>query len=98
MEKQDDRTDEQRRTHYIGVVAKDNFMSGWGWARNGTSRCAWAINPTEINADRVYNWVKARREMRYVNIVDLRTYRAPRGTAHFHIYVVDGPDHPAARH
>jgi hypothetical protein len=96
MIREDDRTDEQKRTHYLGVVARDRFMSGWGRASGGASRCAWAIDPNEVNEDRVYNWVKARKEMRYVSIVDLRTYRAPRGTSHFHIYVTN-PDHPAAR-
>ena len=95
-ERKDDRTPEQRKTHKLAVVARDNFMSGWGGARGGFSRCAWACGP-DVNPDRVYNWVKARTEMRYANIVDLDTYRPPRGTSHFHIYVV-GPDHPAARY
>jgi hypothetical protein len=42
----------------------------------------------------VFNWVSSREEMRNVNIVNLNTYRAPRGTAHFHIYVVT-ENHPA---
>lgn len=92
----DDRTEEQKKTHVWGVVARDRFLSGWGGARDGFSRCAWAC-PPEVNADRVFNWVKARTEMRFVNLVDLSTYRAPRGTAHFHIYVCN-PDHVAARY
>lgn len=96
MNTQDDRTEEQKRTHVWGVVARDRFMSGWGGARDGASRCAWAC-PSEVNTDRVFNWVKNRSEMKYVNLVDLRTYRAPRGTAHFHIYVCN-PDHVAARY
>lgn len=94
--KQDDRTDAEKKTHIWGIVASDRFMSGWGGASGGTSRCAWACHP-DVNTDRVYNWVKSRKEMRYVNLVDLRTYRAPRGTAHFHIYVCN-PDHVAAKH
>ena len=93
MIRQDDRTPEQRSTHRWGVVAKDKFMSGWGYARNGASRCAWACSP-DANLDRLESWVRSRSEMRYVNVVDLNAYRAPRGTAHFHIYVA-GPDHPA---
>lgn len=77
---QDDRTEEQKRTHIWGVVARDKFMSGWGGAKGGASRCAWAC-PADVNVDRVFNWVKSRREMVHVNIVDLSTYRAPRGTA-----------------
>jgi hypothetical protein len=92
----DDRTEEQRATHFLAIVAKDRFMSGWGGASGGASRCAWAFDHTKVNSDRVYNWVKSRSEMSYVNLVDLRTYRAPRGTAHFHIYVCD-ENHVAAR-
>src|SRR4030095_9401804 len=93
---QDDRTDEQKTTHILAVVARDRFMSGWGRCRNGASRCAWACAP-DVNTDRVFNWVKSRGEMRYVNLVDLRTYRPPRGTEHFHIYVANS-DHVAARY
>lgn len=92
----DDRTDEQKKTHILAIVAADKFMSGWGGAAGGTSRCAWACHP-DVNPDRVFNWVRSRPEMRHVNLVDLRTYRAPRGTAHFHIYVCN-PDHVAARY
>ena len=89
------KTPEQKKTHRLAVGAKDRFMSGWGGAANGASRCAWACDPA-VNTDRVFNWVAHRSEMRYVNLINLDTYRAPRGTAHFHIYVC-GPDHVAAR-
>lgn len=92
----DDRTAEQKQTHVLAIVARDKFMSGWGGAEGGASRCAWAVAP-DVNPDRVFNWVKSRSEMKYVNLVDLRTYRAPRGTAHFHVYVCN-PDHVAARY
>jgi hypothetical protein len=95
MKLEDDRTPEQRLTHRWGVVAKDRFMSGWGEAARGASRCAWACHP-EANIDRLENWVRNRSEMRYVNVVNLDTYRPPRGTAHFHIYVAN-PDHPGLR-
>ena len=94
MTYQDDRTEDQKRTHSLAVVATDRFMSGWGPCRNGKSKCGWAFDPTEVNSDRVFNWVKARSEMRYVALVDLRTYR-PRNCAHFHLYVAD-KGHPAA--
>ena len=71
-------------------------MSGWGGAKGGTSRCAWAFDPSQVNSDRVFNWVKRRKEMTHVNVIDLRMYRAPRGTAHFHIYVCN-KDHIAAQ-
>ncbi len=96
MNTKDDRTPEQRNTHRLAVVARDSFMSGWGGASGGASRCAWACHP-DVNPDRVYNWVKNRREMKHVNVVDLDTYRPPSGTAHFHVYVCE-PDHVAARY
>jgi hypothetical protein len=93
----DDRTPEQRKTHVWAVVAYDKFMSGWGEAKNGTSRCAWAV-PDEFvrdgRMDRLEAWVRNRSDMRYVNVTKLDTYRVPRGTAHFHVYVV-GENHPA---
>lgn len=91
MVRKDDRTEDQKKTHTFGVVALDRFMSGWGGASGGSSRCAWACAPG-VNIDRVFDNVKRRNEMRYVNIVDLSTYRPPRGTAHFHIYVCN-PGH-----
>ena len=92
----DDRTPEQKKTHRLGVVARDKFMSGWGGATGGASRCAWACAP-DVNEDRVYNWVRDRKEMRNVSIVDLSTYRPPRNTAHFHIYVANA-DHVGAKY
>jgi hypothetical protein len=94
--KQDDRTPAEKKTHRWAIVAKDRCMSGWGGASGGASRCAWACAP-DVNTDRVFNWVKSRSEMSYVSLVDLDTYRAPRGTAHFHIYVCNS-DHVAARY
>ena len=93
----DDRAPEQKKTHTLGIVAKDSAMSGWGGARGGASRCAWAFDPREVNSDRVFNWVLSRSEMSYVSLVDLRTYRPPSSTAHFHIYVCD-KSHPAANY
>ena len=99
MKLEDDRTEAQKRTHFLAVVARDKFMSGWGGARGGASRAAWAIDPRgPVNPDRVENWVKSRSEMKNVNLVDLRTYRPPGGTAHFHVYVVEDSSHPAARY
>lgn len=80
----------------MAVVARDSFMSGWGGARGGTSRCCWAFDHTAVNSDRVFNWIKSRGDMKRVSLVDLRSYRVPSGTAHFHIYVW-GTDHRAAK-
>jgi hypothetical protein len=96
MIRQDDRTPAERTTHTLAVVGRDKFMSGWGGARGGYSRAAWAFNPAEVNADRVENWVRSRSDMQYVSLVRLNGYRPPRDTAHFHIYTV-GPDHPAPK-
>lgn len=93
---QDDRTAEQKQTHVWAIVARDKFMTGWGRCRSGASRCAWACAPG-VNTDRVFNWVQNRKEMRYVNMVDLRTYRPAQGTEHFHVYVCNA-DHVAARY
>jgi hypothetical protein len=93
MTQQDDRTPEQKKTHQWAVVAKGKFMSGWGGAEGGDSRCAWATE-THANAERIRDLVAKRSEMRYVRIVHLKRYRAPRGTVHFHIYVAN-PGHPS---
>ena len=98
MERKDDRTEEQRTTHRWAVVARDKFMSGWGGAKGGASRCAWAVPnewATDGSIDDVERWVRGRSEMIHVNVVDLSTYRCPRGTAHFHIYTVND-SHPSA--
>jgi len=93
MIKKDDRTTEQRESHKWGVAARDKFMSGWGMAKAGVSRCAWACAP---DADIVLleQWVRSRSEMRNVSVVDLNKYRP--SCAHYHIYVCDR-DHPSQR-
>ena len=93
MEIEDDRTPEQKKTHVWAVVARDKFLSGWGGARHGASRCAWAISDVNL-IDDLEKWVRSRSDMIHVNIVKLDKYRAPKGTAHFHIYVAD-KNHPA---
>lgn len=95
MNHQDNRTPAQRKTHYLAIVAADKGMSGWGLAKGGKSRCAWAFNPSEVSHHKALSWVKdSLPSLRYVNLVDLRTYRAPKGTAHFQVYVIT-PNHPA---
>lgn len=92
--RQDDRTQEQRKTHTLGVVMRDSFMSGWGGARGGYSRALWSLNPAECNIDKLERWVRSRSDAQYVSVVRVNAYRAPRGTKHLHIYVVDR-DHPS---
>ena len=86
----DDRTVEQKITHSWLVTATDRFMSGWGPASGGNSKCAWACRDKDV--DVVFDWVKARDEMRYVNATNNPWY--PRNAKHVHIYVVTD-DHPA---
>ena len=85
----DDRTDEQKKTHKLLVVATDKFLSGWGRAESGTSRCAWACEPH--NVEKIYRWVKSRPEMKRVAIV---TGNWRPNCAHAHVYVVTD-NHPA---
>ena len=85
----DDRTSEERKTHFWLVTATDRFMSGWGGAAGGASKCAWACKPEHV--DRVFAWVSGRKEMKYVNCTDRPWY--PKA-AHVHIYVVHDT-HPA---
>ena len=90
MERIDERTSEQRKTHTWLVTATDKFMSGWGKCSNGLSKCAWACEPK--NRQKVLNWVRNRKEMRYVNEHVGNWY--PKNAEHVHIYIVnDG--HPS---
>lgn len=85
----DDRTPEQKKTHTWLVTATDKFMSGWGKAQGGISKCAWACEGK--NVDKVERWVRARKEMKYVNVTDGKWY--PR-VKHVYIYLVT-KEHPA---
>jgi hypothetical protein len=84
MIRQDDRTAEQKKTHTVLITATDRFMSGWGACKDGISKCAWACKPE--HAEAVYQWVNARKEMKYVNIVCGAWY--PKNAKHVHIYLV----------
>jgi hypothetical protein len=84
---QDDRTEEQKKTHYYVVLATDKFMSGWGAAKNGLSYAGWACEPK--NADKVYKWVASRSDMLRIRTVGTPYRPNPKYCAHCHIYVVD---------
>jgi hypothetical protein len=86
----DDRTKEQKRTHYVLVTATDRFLSGWGHASGGTSKCAWACNPNDgVSYAKLLHWVKSRSDMKYINLrFDSGKGWYPK-CAHLHIYVVD---------
>jgi len=90
MKRQDDRTAEQKKTHTILITATDKFMSGWGEASNGASKCAWACTKKQ-DWGAVLDWVESRSEMKYVNVTFNKWY--PKAE-HVHIYVVDDK-HPA---
>ena len=92
----DDRTQEQRKTHYILVTATDKFMSGWGQAEGGLSKCAWAVDPNEASHAKLLHWVESRPDMKYVNVrYDSGKNWYP-DCKHLHIYVV-GPNHVSQR-
>lgn len=87
----DDRTDDQKLTHTVLITATDKFMTGWGEAAQGLSKCAWACTRSQ-DWEKVYKWVKARKEMKYVNVT-FNNWK-PRNAAHVHIYVVN-ENHPS---
>jgi hypothetical protein len=90
--RKDDRTPEEKLTHTILITATDKFMSGWGHASNGSSKCAWAVK--REHAQKMYKWVNNRSDMKYVNI-NYSGKWYPKA-AHVHIYVAN-EDHPALR-
>lgn len=89
MKLKDRRTDSQKETHNLLVVARDQFMSGWGEAQHGTSYAAWACDSLAMR-DRVLLWVQSRGDMSNV--------RCKRGLPtvghhdHLSVYVVTGWD------
>jgi len=44
---QDDRTNEQKKTHSCLIGGTDRFMSGWGRAENGKSYAFWSCRPDD---------------------------------------------------
>lgn len=91
MEIVDDRTAEQKSTHQTLITATDKFLSGWGGAKGGLSKCAWACDTPE-KADKIFGWVNNRTDMKYVNIHYRNEWKPI--AAHVHIYVVED-NHPA---
>ncbi len=86
METNDRRTEEEFLTHNWLVTATDKFMSGWGNARGGKSKVAWACKPEHVDA--VLAWVESRDEMKFVNVHKAESWK-PRNFAHLSIYVVN---------
>lgn len=85
MQRIDERTMEQRKTHTWLVTATDRFMSGWGECASGNSKCAWACKLADV--DKVLSWVESRDEMKYINVTNRPWY--PHNAEHVHIYVVE---------
>ena len=80
----DDRRPEQLKNEVL-IVAKDNFLSGWGQAAGGNSIAAWSCEPQ--NAQAVKKWVESRTDMTNVRIE--RGDYIPKNAAHYHIYSAD---------
>jgi len=90
----DDRTEEQMKSHTTLIVARDKFMSGWGRVENGKSYCAWACKPE--HCDKVLKWVESRSDMRNVR-VQYGNYKPKMGpNDHYHVYVVT-EGHPSLK-
>lgn len=95
MERIDDRTTEQLKTHRWLVVGTDSFLFGRGRASGGTSVAAWACMDL-YQARLVEMRVRQRSDMKRVRIVHEtesktgkhKLYR-PRAAARFHVYVAD---------
>ena len=89
---QDDRTEEEKRTHPVLWVATDRFMSGWGAAEGGVSYAAWACRPED--SYQVERWIRGRGDMMRIRECLSTWTPDSRTRGHAHIYVVrDG--HPS---
>ena len=84
MIRKDDRTPEEKKTHNYLITATDTFLSGWGDASDGLSKCAWACESKDVS--QVLAWVKSRSDTKYVNVTTGNWY--PKNAVHVHIYVV----------
>lgn len=80
----DDRTPEQKKDLRWLVTATDKFLSGWGEAQGGLSKCAWACTHAQVKE--VEAWLRGRRDMGNIRTTTRPWY--PRAK-HVHIYVVD---------
>lgn len=87
----DERTAEQKQTHYLLFGGTDSFLSGWGKAKGGNSYAFWACEPK--HSWKVSEWVQGRRDIKRFRQVSSR-YRPTAKNGHCHIYVVTD-NHPA---
>lgn len=84
MNRLDDRTQEEKKTHNYLVTATDTFLSGWGDASCGLSKVAWACESKDVG--NVLKWVEGRSDTRNVRVITGKWY--PRNAVHVQIYVV----------
>ena len=82
----DERNEQEKQTHFYGIVATDNHLSGWGHCP-GKSVAIWAVSNHE-HALKLLEWVKSRPEMKRVVMVNLKKYKI-RPCYHCHIYKTD---------
>ena len=82
----DDRKGGQHRSHYMGVIALDTAMSGWGCADGMSSYAVWAYNPDHWDGEKILEKAEARSDMEDASIIDLRD-SLPNG--HIHIYRIE---------
>jgi len=91
MKINDRRTDEQKKTHLIGIVVSDKVLSAW--CPYGKSWACWALPyDGSLSESKLIAWLESQRYTR-IRKVNLETYR-PRGKGHISIYVMT-KDHPS---
>jgi hypothetical protein len=95
MHYNDKRTEEQKLTHLNAIVVRDTYLSKWGAAKGGASRCAFAYSP-DIDKAKLWDWLASRDEMKNLKHVELANYSPPSATAAFTIYAVL-PSHPSQK-
>ena len=93
MKINDERTEEQKKTHSVLIAATDTFMSNWGEAEGGKSMCAWAVEPE--CADDMERWIRSRPEMK--NVKRVGPDWKPKSAAHVSIYVAEKGIHRALK-
>ena len=80
----DRRTDAQKITHRYFTTATARALSGWGDAKGGASKCAWAWE-TMAEASAHQTVLKERGDLRHVSWHHAKAWK-PRA-AHLSIYV-----------
>jgi hypothetical protein len=83
----DDRTEEQKLTHTVLIVAYDSFMSNWKDHHVKKSFCAWACKPE--HQDQVFEWVFNRMDMHQVRPQEGDYVPLLGPDDHYQIYVVN---------